>query len=478
MLFNSLTFFVFFAIVVSIYWLIPNRYRSVLLLVGSYIFYGCWSWYFLALLIYSSLVDYYACLAMYNSTEDKVKKRYLMVSLLNNLGILFLFKYYNFFAESLIALAGTFGYELSFTTLHIVLPVGISFYTFQTLSYTIDIYKGRLKPAKDLLHFCLFVSYFPQLVAGPITRARDLIPQIEKDNRTVTKNDLMEGLSLAALGFVKKVLISDNIGGIVDAHFKDIQNLDGGSALVGLVAFSIQIYFDFSGYSDIARGVSRFFGVELAINFEQPYFSRNVTEFWRRWHISLSTWLRDYLYIPFGGNQKGKVRTYINLMLTMLIGGLWHGASWNFVIWGGLHGLYLAIHKLISPNKKPEDPIEEKKSVGNSIKIVLSVLLTYVLVLIAWLPFRSPDIHTTIVFAEKLSTLWQGINMEQFAFILFLFLLVIIVDFPSYYYKTHYVLKMLPKWLFVPVVVFIFVAVFISLALNYNVERPFIYFQF
>jgi D-alanyl-lipoteichoic acid acyltransferase DltB (MBOAT superfamily) len=334
----------------------------------------------------STLTDYWIGLKMFQQESKKKKRSWLWLSLLINLGVLSFFKYYNFFIDSFQIVLNGFGFQPDFFHLEILLPVGISFYTFQTLSYTIDIYRGRLKPTNDFPQFALFVSFFPQLVAGPIERARDLLPQIANLNKA-SKLQIESGINLIVLGLFKKVMIGDTAGRYADHIFSDVGAYPSFELLTALLLFTIQIYADFSGYSHIARGVAKLLGVELMKNFNQPYLSRNITEFWRRWHISLSSWLRDYVYISLGGNRRGKRRTYVNLMLTMLIGGLWHGASWNFVIWGGLHGIYLAIHKMILNNKK-ENYENLQFSKQNIIPFVTNVALSFFLVSFTWLFFR------------------------------------------------------------------------------------------
>jgi D-alanyl-lipoteichoic acid acyltransferase DltB (MBOAT superfamily) len=334
MLFNSFIFFIFLAVVLPLYYWLPKKLRNPLLLVASYVFYGYWDYRFTALLAISTLIDFFVGQKLHLSANPNTRKRWLSLSMLSNLGILGAFKYYGFFVSSFAPLAAIFGGNLDYLHLNIILPVGISFYTFQTMSYTIDIYRRKLEPTNNFIDFAVFVSFFPQLVAGPIERASNLLPQIAKVPLP-SRIQVEKGIVLIATGLFKKVMIGDTAGRIVDHVFAQPEIYKSPELLAALVLFSIQIYADFSGYSSIARGTAKLLGIELMKNFEQPYLSRNITEFWRRWHISLSSWLRDYLYISLGGNRKGISRTYVNLMLTMLLGGLWHGASWNFVIWGG-----------------------------------------------------------------------------------------------------------------------------------------------
>lgn len=344
MIFNSIDFVVFIAAVYAAYVMLPFRAQNVLLLAASYFFYGCWDWRFLGLIWASCTLDYVVSLRIEAATRPAVRRGLLGASLLFNLGVLFAFKYYGFFASSLQALAGRFGVALDWPTLNVLLPVGISFYTFQTLSYTLDVYRRQLAPARGYLDYLLFVSFFPQLVAGPIERAGHLLGQVASPRR-VTYAGLREGGWLLLLGFFKKVVVADNLAPLANDVFNAPGQVQGLGVFAGLLAFTFQIYGDFSGYSDIARGSARLMGFDLMLNFRMPYFATTPSDFWRRWHISLSTWLRDYLYIGLGGNRGGTWMTYRNLLLTMVLGGLWHGAAWHFVAWGAFHGLLLVAYR-------------------------------------------------------------------------------------------------------------------------------------
>jgi len=343
MVFNSLTFAVFFAAVIGLHALsLPWRVRKFNLLLGSYLFYAAWNPPFVVLLWMSTLVDWFVARAM-GSAEGKHRRRaLLLVSLCTNLGILGFFKYGDFVLENFTALMAVLGVVYQPLELDVVLPVGISFYTFQTLSYTIDVYRGKMRPWGSFLDFALFVTFFPQLVAGPIVRAADFLPQCTEPRRS-TRERLGWGLSLLTLGLFEKVSLADGlIAPIVDKVFEKPENLTAIEAWTGALGFSLQIFFDFAGYSTCAIGAAMCLGFDIPRNFRFPYAAIGFRDFWRRWHVSLSTWLRDYLYVSLGGNRKGNERTYVNVMMTMLIGGLWHGASWNFVYWGGLHGLSIA----------------------------------------------------------------------------------------------------------------------------------------
>jgi alginate O-acetyltransferase complex protein AlgI len=387
LLFNSVEFALFFAIVVAAYWWSLPRFRNPILLGASYFFYANWDWRFLGLLLISTVVDFSIGQRLRTAQDPGRRKLLLTTSMAVNLGILGLFKYANFFIDSFAELVGGLGLNPNEPFLTVVLPVGISFYTFQTMSYTIDVYRRRLEPVDDIVVFATFVAYFPQLVAGPIERARILLPQLQRQDRSINSETVASGLGLILVGLFKKVVLADGVAAAADRAFDDPHSLSFLSVAVGVLAFGIQIYGDFSGYTDIARGVSRLMGIELTLNFAQPYLSRNITEFWRRWHISLSNWLRDYLYIPLGGNRHGTARTYVNLMATMLLGGLWHGASWNFVVWGGLHGLFLVVHRLVFGGKVSDESV--------SWRHMPSILLTFTSVSLVWIFFRAADFKSS-----------------------------------------------------------------------------------
>lgn len=384
MLFNSYVFWVFLAVVLALHAVLRGRGRKVLLLVASYVFYGYWDWRFLGLIALSTLTDFIAAQAIDGAAERARKKAWLVVSVALNLGILGFFKYFDFFVESLSSVliaAGLPGFE---PVLKVVLPVGISFYTFQTMSYTIDVYRGHLKPSRDLLDFAVYVSFFPQLVAGPIERATRFLPQIVSPRKR-TAADLPEGAYLVLSGLFRKVVIADNLAAVANAIFSaDPATLTGPEVIVGVYAFAFQIYGDFSGYTDIARGVARWLGYDLMVNFRMPYLAVSPSDFWRRWHISLSSWLRDYLYIPLGGNRNGRWNTYRNLMLTMLLGGLWHGAAWTFVAWGAFHGLILVTYRAFAGKER-----EEKRPL---IARIPAMVLMFQLVAVSWLLFRAESI--------------------------------------------------------------------------------------
>ncbi|MBM4360163.1 MAG: MBOAT family protein [Deltaproteobacteria bacterium] len=387
MLFNSRTFLAFFAIVLPAYLALTGRRRAqnVLLLLASLVFYGFWDYRFLGLLALSSGVDFITAQKIRDTDSPRRKKLFLVVSLVMNLAVLGFFKYANFFAASTVALLGFVGVTVPPLALSIALPVGISFYTFQAMSYCIDVYRGDLEPTRSPLDYALFIAFFPHLVAGPIQRPVVLLPQMAKD-RTIAWSEVNAGLFLIVWGYLKKVVIADNMARIANPIFDGWQSQAGLDIVVGALAFTFQIYGDFSGYSDIARGLSKLMGFELLLNFRLPYFALNPTDFWLRWHVSLSTWLRDYLYIPLGGNRGSQLATYRNLFMTMLLGGLWHGAAWNFVLWGAYHGGLLVAYRLLDRDPEHEDPWSGRFSTA---RILAKMLLMFAFTVVGWVIFRS-----------------------------------------------------------------------------------------
>ncbi len=381
MLFNTFSFWIFFALVLALFYAVPFRYGRYVLLAGSYWFYMAWDWRFGGLLAFVTLANYLAG-AWIPSSSPRRRKVLLWASIGSTLGVLGFFKYYDFFAASAALLLGL---PEDAWQLQVILPVGISFFTFQGLSYTIDVSRGTLRPARSFVDFALFVAFFPQLVAGPIVRASYFLPQVDAWRKPSEAN-LSEGIGLILLGLVKKMVFADQFATVADQYFSGFGGHSGAiAAWTGVVAFGMQIYFDFSGYTDIARGCGRVLGFHFPLNFARPYMAVDIREFWHRWHISLSTWLRDYLYIPLGGNRKGQLRTYVNLMLTMLLGGLWHGASWTFVVWGGYHGLLLAVDRLIRRLSGKGGPFW----MGSAPARLASGGMTFILVSIGWVFFRA-----------------------------------------------------------------------------------------
>lgn len=462
--FVSIEFAYLFAIIFFLLLVIPSPLiRKIVILSASCFFYAYWDWRFLGLLIMITVVDYFISRLLIRARTDRKKHILLTVSVVLNLGVLGIFKYLNFFIDNFNLLFSRLGLELG--AVNILLPIGISFYTFETLSYVIDVYRGDTKPADSLLDYAVFLTFFPRLVAGPIMRAKQFLPQLER-GVIINLPNLIEGAQLFAQGLIKKVLIADRLSMGIDTIYANPAVFSPSSVWIAVFAYSIQIYFDFSGYSDMAMGVAKTFGFDLALNFNFPYVSQSITEFWRRWHISLSTWLRDYLYIPLGGNRKGKMRTYLNLMTTMLLGGLWHGASWNFVVWGGLHGIYLAIERLLGENHTKSDarPFNWFKA-----------LFFFVVVSVTWVFFRSPSWKTTEIILSKLFFVSTGGIVWWHAPAL-VFVPVVIIGGWFMRYKKLDIPTLSPQQPYtIPLLAAEFFWVYLFFPANIN---PFIYFQF
>ena len=405
MSFVSIEFAVLLATVLTLLFIFKGPSpRKYILLTASCVFYAWWDWRFLGLLAFVTVLDYYISQLLVHTDDQQRRKHLLWISIVANLGFLGFFKYFNFFIDSLNAAVQPFGWHLG--TLSIVLPIGISFYTFETLSYVIDVYHGVAKPAHSLVDYAIFISFFPRLVAGPIMRATQFLPQLER-GLILSIPNLVEGAQWFLRGLLKKMVIADNVAVMVDQIYAAPSVFSSGTVWLAVGAYSVQILFDFSGYTDMARGIGKMVGIELPPNFNLPYTAQSLTEFWNRWHISLYTWLRDYLYISLGGNRKGRVRTYINLMLTMLLGGLWHGASWNFVVWGGLHGLGLALERLVYGKRPPQ---HDWKS---PLAWIFS-LFTALVVTLLWVPFRSPNWETTRIIFQKLFFVRMEYNIQWY----------------------------------------------------------------
>lgn len=400
MLFNTIDFAIFMPMVFLLYWFIFNKnikIQNLFLVVASYFFYACWDWRFLGLIFLSSIVDYIVGLYLAKSTKKSQRKSLLLLSLFVNLGVLGFFKYFNFFIESFQEVFSLFGRSLESSTLNILLPVGISFYTFQTLSYTIDVYRKKIEPTNNMLSFFAFVSFFPQLVAGPIERASNLLPQFQK-SRQFNYAKSVDGLRLILLGLFKKMVIADNCALAVNEIFTHYPEYSGSTLFFGAFFFAFQIYGDFSGYSDIAIGSARLLGFDLMQNFNSPYLSRNLGEFWRRWHISLSTWFRDYVYIPLGGNKGSKGMWIRNIFIVFLVSGLWHGANWTFIIWGFIHALFFIPLIFGNKNAKFKDFADKDKFIP-SLKTFFQIGSTFLIVLLAWVFFRAENVtHAFLYF--------------------------------------------------------------------------------
>lgn len=427
MLFNTISFAIFFPIVFALYWFVTNKslkLQNILLLVASYYFYSCWDWRFLFLLIFSTLLDYFTGIKMSDSKNKSQKKIWFWISISVNLGFLGIFKYYNFFADSFTTLLSTFGFSVNPWTLQIILPVGISFYTFHGLSYVIDIYKDRIKAERNFIDYSLFVSYFPLLVTGPIERATHLLPQI-KQKREFEYSKAVDGLRQILWGLFKKVVIADQCAEYANIIFNNSSQYNGSTLFLGAILFSFQIYGDFSGYSDIALGVSRLLGIELLKNFSYPYFSRDIAEFWRRWHISLSSWFKDYLYFPLGGSKNGKLIQIRNTFIIFIVSGFWHGANWTFIVWGLLHAIYIMPSIIFNTNRNHLEIVAKNKFLP-SIRESISMSITFLSVVFAWIFFRAENLtsafeYIKIIFSKSLFTIPE---VRPYYIILSIFILI------------------------------------------------------
>jgi alginate O-acetyltransferase complex protein AlgI len=475
MLFNTWQFAAFFAVVFTLYHLLSRvgpRWQNHLLLLTGYVFYGTWDWRFCGLLLLSTVLDYGVGILMADAPKAK-RKSLLVLAVVVNLALLGFFKYFNFFTDSLVALGQSLGITLHTPTLRVILPVGISFYTFQSMAYTIDVYRGRCPPVRNFLLYATYVSYFPQLVAGPIERAQHMIPQFSSARR-VTGEQLGSGALLFLIGLVRKVAVADWVAPLVNRAFSDPAAHDSSQLLLGVLLFALQIYGDFAGYSDMARGTSRMLGIDLMENFAHPYFAVNITDFWRRWHISLSSWLKDYLYIALGGNRGPSWFVYRNLMLTMLIGGLWHGASWAFVVWGGIHGAALAVHKLWLRGRK----VAERPSLDTPGQVASAVgawLFTMTVVCVAWVFFRAPTFGSAFAILQGIVDWRGGFDLAWLGFFVQGAVILLAIDLPQYLRGEHTVALRWP----VPVRALAYAAAIVLLFLHFSGDDiPFIYFQF
>jgi D-alanyl-lipoteichoic acid acyltransferase DltB (MBOAT superfamily) len=427
MLFNSIEFAIFLPIVFLLYWSVTGgqyKRQNILLLLASYFFYGSWDWRFLFLLIFSTGLDFFTGLKMADAPNNRIKKFWFWLSVTVNLGFLGIFKYYNFFAESFAQALGNLGVHTNFWSLQVILPVGISFYTFHGLSYVIDIYNNRIKPERNFIDYSLFVSFFPLLVAGPIERATHLLPQIIQ-KREFNYSKAVDGLRQILWGLFKKIVIADNCATYANDIFNNYHNQSGSTLLLGAVFFAFQIYGDFSGYSDIAIGTARLFGIELLRNFAFPYFSRDIAEFWRRWHISLTTWFRDYLYIPLGGSRSGKWQAIRNTFIIFLVSGFWHGANWTFIAWGVYHAMLFMPLLLLHKNRMNTDTIAMNRFFP-TVKEFFQMGLTFFLVVLGWVLFRSNSIQQGLdIFSKIFSTTIVSIpkyNLNRFNLLLLIVL--------------------------------------------------------
>ncbi|WP_394972491.1 MBOAT family O-acyltransferase [uncultured Croceitalea sp.] len=477
MLFNSLEFVIFLPLVFFLYWFITNRHlklQNLLIVLASYTFYGWWDWRFLSLILFSTVIDFTIGNLLRTESKDVVRKIYLWISIVVNLGFLGFFKYYNFFIESFQDAFTFIGKPIEINSLNIILPVGISFYTFQTLSYTIDVYKRKLEPTKDIIAFSAFVSFFPQLVAGPIERATNLLPQFYSPRKFDYEN-AVNGMRQILWGLFKKIVIADNCAKYANIIFNNSDDYSGSTLLMGALFFTFQIYGDFSGYSDIAIGTSRLFGFNLMQNFAFPYFSRDMAEFWRRWHISLSTWFRDYLYIPLGGSRGGTKMKVRNTFIIFIVSGFWHGANWTFIIWGFLNALYFLPLLLLKRNRVNTDIVAEGRLFPN-IKEIFQMAVTFLLAVLAWIFFRANSMDQAFQYIGDIFSLELFSIPEVFS--LEVFLLVLLFTIIEWFGRTkQFAIENLDKlnkylrWSF-------YMGLIILMFVFTGEEQEFIYFQF
>jgi alginate O-acetyltransferase complex protein AlgI len=476
MSFISFKFLLFFVVVYVFYLIITHRWQNIWLLAASYFFYAAWDWRLLSLLAAITCLDYFCALKIHEFEETSKRRLFLSLSIVGDLTILGFFKYFNFFKENLEFLFNGFGFSISPFTLNIILPIGISFYTFRSLSYTIDVYRKEMEPTKKILDYALFVSFFPELIAGPIERARNLLPQI-LSARKITLANFYEGCFLIYWGVFQKAFIADNLGKIVDPVFASPAPYNGPIVLLASYAYTFQILCDFSGYSDIARGLGKCMGFDLMVNFNVPYFVTNPREFWRRWHISLSTWLRDYLYIPLGGSKKGNFATYRNLTITMLICGLWHGAAWTFIIWGIYHGILLILYGALSPVLRKADFV--RGVYLQKAWFFLKVIFFFQLVSLGWLIFRSESlaqvynmVHALIYDFKYVAGSELRVYTFNIIFFTGIFLAVQLVQF----YKKDLIVPL--KWSPAIRALFYFICYYMLIIYGVSGGKGFIYAQF
>jgi D-alanyl-lipoteichoic acid acyltransferase DltB (MBOAT superfamily) len=470
MTFNSIDFCIFFISVYGLYWVLPHRAQNLFLLAASLVFYGWWDWRFLGLMAFSVVTAHAAALVMTRfNYSGRIRFLALVAGVACSLASLGFFKYYNFFASSLEAITAGFGGERILPPLSIVLPIGISFFTFQALAYVVDVYRREIEPARSFSEFTLFITYFPQLVAGPIVRAHDLIPQIRRP-RVFDAERTFSGAALMFWGFFKKVFVADNLVLVVQSVYAPGAEATGSAVLIATYAFAIQIYCDFSGYTDIARGISRMMGFELMLNFNLPYMASSVRDFWRRWHISLSTYLRDYLYVPLGGSRSGRVLTYRNLMITMILGGLWHGAAWNFILWGLYQGLWLAWERYLEERARGTP----RKRDGERWLIPRRVALFHV-ICFGWLLFRVESLESLGRMTSALFTNFHAAGLWDRGFwaVLFYGAPIAVADWIAYYRPGFFLRLPRPAQLFLAVIMF-----YLLVTYGGFTEQQFIYFQF
>ncbi|MEP0263921.1 MBOAT family O-acyltransferase [Dokdonia sp.] len=477
MFFNSIEYLIFLPVCFILYWFVVQRHlklQNAFVLVISYIFYGWWDWRFLSLIAFSTVVDYTVGIYMEKTSSSSKRRWLLAISLIVNLGLLGFFKYYNFFVDSWVTAFSELGIEMHSSTLKIILPVGISFYTFQTLSYTIDIYREQLKPSRNFINFAAYVAFFPQLVAGPIERAKNLLPQFSR-KRIFNEEQAISGLNLIVWGLFQKIVIADSCAIYVNAIFDDYENLNTTTLLLGAFYFAFQIYGDFAGYSNIAIGTARLFGFNLMRNFNYPYFSRNIAEFWRRWHISLSTWFRDYVYIPLGGSRGSRFQQLRNVAIIFLVSGFWHGANWTFVVWGGLHALFFIPVLMTNTNRNYLDQAAQNR-LFPSIKEVFQIGITFVIVLIAWIFFRAETVSEAFTYISRLFTnahfSIEYLSIDRYSVEMLLIVgIFIIIEWFHRKYEHPFVGRL--KWLKIAFIILMLLTLGV-----YSDHQDFIYFQF
>jgi len=483
MLFNSLEFFIFLPIVFVLYWFVCSKslkLQNVLVLIASYFFYGWWDWRFLSLIILSTIVDYLVGLKIHQSTHKKSRKRWLWVSVIFNVGLLGFFKYFNFFVDSWVDMMAAFGVTTqSSWTLQVILPIGISFYTFQTMSYSFDIYYKKLTPTKQFIAFATFVGFFPQLVAGPIERASNLLSQIT-NKRVFKYTQIVAGIKLILWGLFKKLVIADGLAPIVDDVFANYTDYSASTLIMGVVFFSFQVYGDFSGYSDIAIGTAKLFGVELMSNFKFPNFSRNVAEYWQRWHVSLSTWFRHYIYIPLGGSRVGKLISVRNIVIIFLVSGFWHGANWTFIFWGAIHALFYIPVFLMGRNRLYMGNVVGENSWFPSVKETFQLFWTFILVTFSRIFFRSESITDAFIYIK---TIGNNFSYEVYQHPLGYRMIdyyILIIAFVLYEYRIRKDERAPFKFKSRIVRFIIYSLVILGILLFYDsgFDRSFIYFQF
>ena len=486
MLFNSLDFAVFLPIVFLLYWYVVKnnlKFQNTLIVLASYVFYGWWDWRFLSLIISSTIVDYFVGRKLNEEKKIPNRKILLATSIIVNLGFLGFFKYYNFFLENFMDAFSLFGFQINANSLNIILPVGISFYTFQTLSYTIDVYRKKLEPTKDFIAFSAFVCFFPQLVAGPIERATNLLPQFYK-KRIFEYDKAVDGMRQILWGLFKKIVIADNCAEFANQIFNNSHEMNGSTLVIGAIFFTFQIYGDFSGYSDIAIGTSKLFGFDLKQNFATPYFSRDIAEFWRRWHISLSTWFRDYLYIPLGGSRGGTYMKIRNTFVIFLVSGFWHGANWTFIFWGAINAVYFLPLLLTKNNRNNIEVVAYNKSLP-SIKELFQIFSTFTLTVFAWIFFRAENIShafdyinsifSNSLFINPINDLWRVNTGFLIVFTILCVFFLLIVEWYNrkslHGLNLDFIKNKYLRWL-------IYYSIIILIFFMNTTQQEFIYFQF